>query len=478
MGALKLLALLGLCAVSIAACVPARDAYYRDLTRAMQTRRFADANAQLHKASANIYGERDKLLEPLDAAMVAFAAGDYPRSISACESAKRLADNLYTKHVGEHVEAYLFGDDRLPYVGEPFERVAIHLIEALAYAGQGQLSESRVEARALQATLRAQVKRDDPRLGGRHEDAFAHLLSGLLAQGDVGNLTHEDDATLELAAALRAYEAQDAPRFATAPPKVLYSALCPLLAGAAGVSRRERFADAAQACDGRAASVDGGHGAAAEPMLRAANHVGKGHGAAPPTKEAKVGRVVLIHLAGEVPAKWEADWLAPVGLSIVRVPYATYGPPQVRAGHLRLRVGAAGPWREAELVHNLGAIARATLRAHADAVHDRAVARAVAAALASDALIVGGAVKGGTAGGIMELVGLGVGIASAATNHADTRSWRTLPDRIELVAFTTPAGPTSLEVTVQGAGGGRSFGERLELDVPAGATRFVVVRTL
>lgn len=484
MGSLRRPAFVALALLTGAACVPARDAYYRDLTRAVQARRFADADARLHKSGRKIYGVRDRLLEPLDAAMLAFAAGDYRRAVAACEAAKSLGEALYTKHVGEHAEAYLFGDDRLPYVGEPFERVAIHLVEALAYVGAGELAESRVEARALQATLRRQVRRDEPRLGGRAEDAFAHLLAGLLVLGDAGNLTRLDDAALELAAAFSAYTHEDGPRFATPPPAALLDALCPLLAGATGSARRTRFGEAAAACASRAPALAEPHSAplagstelAAAPGREWVPNLGVASGT--PVGVGPHGRVVVIHLAGEVPAKREAAWETWVGLSPVRVPFALYGPPQVAPGHLWVRVGPEGPWREAELVHNLGAIARATLHAHADAVHDRAVARAVAAAVASDALIVGGALKGGTTGGILELVGLGVGIAGAVTNRADTRCWRTLPDRIELSALVAPAGPLPLEVVVQGAAGGHLLREAVTVEVPAGATRFVVLRTL
>lgn len=432
--------------VACAACAPGREGHYRALNRALVAGNYSDARAQLARGSKDAYAGRDALLAPLDAAMVEVAAGEPKAAIDACERAKHQMEALFTKHVSEHVEAYVLGDDRLPYVGEAFERVALHLVEAAAFLAAGQPSEALVEARAMQQTLRHAVAAGHAAAASYADDAFARWLYGLLVGDDDANLGRADDAVLELTQALHLYETQDAPRFATPVPHQLAAHLGRALA-------RAGHTDALRALRGRYP-----HAGAAQP---------------------EGTELVVLHLAGEVPAKLEAAWDAWIGLQVLRVPYPVFGAAQLPAGHLRARLRGDEAWHDAELASNTGAIARATLRDKAEAIHDRAVARAVATAVASNALLVGGAIEGGGPGGIMQLVGLGLGIAHDVSVHADTRSWRTLFDRVELLSLAVPDRRESLALELEvHLPGGRRLRQLRQLALTPGRINYLVVRSL
>ena len=168
MGALKQLALVGVLA-SASACVPARDAYYHDLTRALQTQRFADAQQRIEHDAKEIYGQRDELLLPLDRAMVAFAAGDYTACIAACEAAKTLAD-VVTAVNALHLA------DQGPALAEVRRVLAPDGLLALA----GWAERSRNELGVLEAAVAAadgEPPAEDP------EDRLPGGLEAVLAAG-------------------------------------------------------------------------------------------------------------------------------------------------------------------------------------------------------------------------------------------------------------------------------------------------------
>ena len=140
--------------------------------------RYTDADAVVEKNKED-YGERNALLYYFDRGMLLHLAGRYEESNVFFEKAGALVEALYTQSVSTHAGALLTNDNLLPYEGEDFEKVLIHLFSALNYASMGQWDEALVEARRVDARLNLLNDRYSPKSVYK-EDAFARYLSGIL----------------------------------------------------------------------------------------------------------------------------------------------------------------------------------------------------------------------------------------------------------------------------------------------------------
>lgn len=135
------------------------------------------------------YGDNSRLLYFLDRGMTLSLAGQHEKSSQMLDRAAQTADELYTQSLTRHGAALLTNDNLLPYSGEDFERVFIHLISALNYAQMDLLDEALVECRRVDTQLNSINDRYQDKKNGYKEDAFARYLSGVLyeARGEVND---------------------------------------------------------------------------------------------------------------------------------------------------------------------------------------------------------------------------------------------------------------------------------------------------
>ena len=134
-----------------------------------------------------------------------------------------------------------------------------------------------------------------------------------------------------------------------------------------------------------------------------------------------------------------------------------------------------------EPAHNVGAAAKKALEDRFAAIAVKAVARA-----ASTFALAEGAQRGAekTAGkDTGPLIGLLVGIIgkslAVATEESDKRSWRTLPDEIQIARLWVPPGDYDLRVqAVTNAGNATVKDSVRRLTLRSGETRIVVERVL
>jgi uncharacterized protein len=394
---------LHLAAVLLAALLLSACATHGDVFRRVEGRLAAQQHEQaLAELDALSRFGRDQALYQLNRGMLLRMQGDFPASIAAFERAKALGLDLEALSVTEGLAKLTVAEAASSYVPDPYERVLLHVYQALNFLEQGNLDAARVEALQLDVALR----RLDPQDGRAPQggDAFARYLSGLIfeAHGEWS------DALIAYRFAARAYEAAQRPL-----PHSLKLGLLRLTeyVGLAEehAAYRERFG------------------------------IEQWESVARRAREAEV--VVVLH-RGLAPVKYEHSVMAQDfrsgQLYRVSLPHLRRRPP--RAASFSLSEGESRVLGEdVEAVHALAAL---SLEQKLPGMTARAIARNVVKHNASS-----------RAREENPLLGLIVNVAGAIAEQADTRSWRTLPDSIQIARLSLPPGEHEVSVRVYDAAG-------------------------
>lgn len=439
----------------------------RDLNSYVLKNEFAPAAAQVEKNKSG-YGEKNALLYYLDRGMLPQLAGQYAESNQVFEDAKKTAQDLFTKSVTAHLSTFLINDLMTPYYGEDFERALIHLFSALNYAALGQGEGALVECRQLDSFFRALPF--DGQRNAYQDDAFARYLAGLLYE-DRGET---NDAYVSYMKALEAYDAY-AKYYKTAlPPSLREDAL--------RTAQRLGFSD-------KVAEIQRRWGTVPTPK-------------APPVGS---GEVIVLNYAGLGPEKvdtffeisvyngWpyvekmdtksqddtQVEQARAVLRSVaadkmIRIAFPKYR--RIPARVQGVDVQSSSTTSAGVLVEDVGAIAVRNLDDRIARVRARAIARAVMKYLLAQK--VGDAVGEKNNENLGFVVRALLQAASAATEVADKRSWRTLPDRILMARLTLPAGEQNLTLRfLDAAGTPVETRELKNVPVTAGRKSFVIVRS-
>lgn len=374
---------------------------------------YAAALALLAKEKQQ-YSGPNNLLYYLDRGALLQRVDQYGDSSGELEQAERLIEELYGTSVSEAAASLLVNDMSLSYTGEDFEQVMINVLKALNYLYSNDLDGAGVEARKVDTLL---LKLSD-QYGSEavyQQDAFARYLAAFAyeAARDYNN------AYIDYKKAYQAFQWYGE-HFGLPMPGLIKADLLRL-------SRWLGFNDEYQAWrETFGADLP-------EPSPR-------------PRQQ---GEVLVVVYDGFIPSK-ETRYTAvniedPDGHPYaLKVAFPVFRPrPNVVE---RVRIGLPdGQAAESELVEPLDAIAYKNLEQRIGAISGKAIARATAKFIATYQ-----ARKAARAGseGAGALVGLAANIFTWVTEQADTRSWRTLPNRFHLVRLPLPAGVHELEVRV------------------------------
>ncbi|MBI4652254.1 hypothetical protein HY745_13470 [Candidatus Desantisbacteria bacterium] len=147
------------------------------------------------------YGDKNTLLYHLDRGMLLHLSGNYTESNFEFEKAKTTAENYFTKSITTEASTFLINDTMTPYYGEDFERALIHIFSALNYISLGKEQEALVEARQVDHFLTT-LETNYGYKNVYKEDAFVRYLMGMLYenQGEI------NDAFISYRKALETYE--------------------------------------------------------------------------------------------------------------------------------------------------------------------------------------------------------------------------------------------------------------------------------
>lgn len=456
-----------LCTGALLASCATRHAYYLTLQGLAEQGRYADASSLVESARKKAYGDKNELLYLLDKGFYLHLAGDYAESNEYFEQAKKIAEYHFTKSMTTEASTLLVSDNTRPYYGEDFERALVNVFCALNYLMLNSPSAALVEARQVDQYLTTLQTNYGDRMTYR-EDPFARYLMGMIFE----NQGMVNDAFISYRLALDAYAA-GRESFGVAVPREL-------IGDALRTAGRLGFSD-------EIAAITRDY-----------------HGLPPPPAPPSEGEVVVLIYAGFAPEKQETIFEIAFGkawsyVGAFKVPPGEEAKVEQAAGIARAilyddQIRVAFPSFErvpsrvsrvnifvddrqadAELVADISAIARCSLQDRIARVRVRAIARA--------------AVKYTLARQISQKINndadneaLGwltkkaLTVAASATERADLRSWRSLPDRILLCRLPVYAGTHTVSLQVYDEDGSSRRETVRDVVVTPGKKTFTIVR--
>jgi hypothetical protein len=401
------------------------------------------------------YGPESKVLYEMDRGMTLHLAGRYQASNGFLEQAEQEVERLYTRHLRTEAKAFLINDSKLNYEGEPYEQTMINVLKGLNYAAIGNWIEAVVEARRIDNRLNVLADRSSSKDGYR-DDAFARYLSGVFYEviGDLNNA---------FIAYRKAYDEYRAVRSWSRVP------VPPMLK-----------ADLLRVTD--AIHLDQEHAEYAREFGDVAWRTRR--------DLQSLGQLVVVTLNGHAPHKEDRFIDVPVSLDAIGLVVLTKVPPHANSQERRMaesalyglnghvvriavpalvpqktqveyvQVTASGPTgsftARSDLAQNLTALAERTLADHLAGISVKAVARAVSKFALADGIGRGaGAAAGRDAGPWVGILVGGIAKTIAiASEEADKRSWRTLPDEIHIARLWLPPGTYDVRLQPVRRGGG------------------------
>jgi len=370
-----------------------------------------------------------ELLYLLEKGTILHYAGEFEESNKSFENAEALSDELYTKSISKEAGALLTSDNILPYSGERFELAFINFYRALNYVYLRRPEDALVECRKVNALL----QRFSDKESGKSvytNDAFIQYLTGILYEWQ-GEL---NDAFVSYRQAEIAYQNYEK-NFWVHPPSQLKDALLRLSDKLGFTEEYKRYRQK--------------------------------YGKEREYRNPGWGELILIYENGFVPKKVEKNLVIPilkdekidedtdirkyserlskrarqnVNVSDVKIEYLlriaipTYTSSRPIIDHLEINVD--GQKATSELVEDIEAIAQQTFAEHQDRILFKTTARALMKYIAFK-----------TAEKKNQTAGLLVNLVNVTTERADTRSWLTLPNNIQMVQLPLPAGVYDLELT-------------------------------
>lgn len=393
---------------------------YVKVEQALLQGRPDDARTALAAAEKQ-YGNKARLLYHLDQVTTAHYAGDWSASNAALEKAKQLIDESYTKSLSSEAASFLVNDMSLPYQGENFERVLLHVLGMVNYAALGERDSALVEARRADARLKQYAQAYGPDKVAYKEDALARYLAAYLYEG--GSRQDLWDAFIDYKKADEAFDLY-AQLYATPKPRRLKADLQRL---AEGLGEREAL-QKYRARDGALAYT---------PLHQ--------------TRKDRAELLVLLY-----------DGLAPVKVSkAINTPVSLYDGTQqyfqmalpdfvVRANPVpQARLSTPAESVDFELFEDVNSIAVRDLKDRGVGLIAKATARALIKFQAARALQ-NKARESGAAAEMLAIIG--TNIFAVISEQADIRSWRTLPGRIWLARASLPPGEHPVQIRLEQGG--------------------------
>ena len=351
----------------------------------------------------------DRALYRLNEGMLLHLAGRWADSNAAFEAAQRLMEQLAALSLREQGTSLLINDYTRSYEGEPYDKVMLHVYKALNYLALRQPFDARVEALQLDLQLRSLAEdagKRDPELG------FARYLSGMIYE----ELGEWSDAMIAYRKAYEAYRHHEK-EYGVMVPDTLKKDLIRL-------ARKEGLRDELEKYQKEfAISVDGD--------------------VPPGSPGSDLGELVWVFNDGLAPYKREHSVLLadpdPDKGRLIRVslPYFQRRPPQV--AEARLSVG--GKTVTTQVVEDISAVAFADLADEMPAITARSLVRVIAKKKMED-----------RAGKDNPMAGTLLNVAAVLTEEADTRSWSTLPNNIQLARLPLLPGRYSLKIELLDSG--------------------------
>ncbi|MFN0151355.1 MAG: COG3014 family protein [bacterium] len=407
----------------------------------------------------------DDLLYLLEKGHMLHLVGRWEESNAAFESAELRAEDLYTKSISREAAALITSDLALPYRGSPFELQMVHYYRALNYLALRQPEEALVEARKANERLAIYAEKNDK---GEAEtlrpEAFLTYVTGLLYESE----GEANDAAVALREARRLYEddASLGPRapswlaedlYAVARQIGLSEVVEELKAGDAEIARKAKRG----AENNVIILLESGF----VPFREEVNIT------LPIYEEAKKGEsgfflgnpAWYLDEYGHDIYAYRADRVKLDHVLRFAFPSLVTPPSAVARCDVKVSGGASVA---AEPALDLAAAVKSEFDRRMPRVLLKTIARAITKEIAR---------REGKEKDVV--IGWLVNAANVATERADTRSWIVLPSRIDIVKTSAPPGAQTIEAHFRDAAGNVIETITADVDVLAGRTTFLSLRS-
>lgn len=371
-----------------------------------------DVPAALDALQPLAESDHNRALYLLDKAMLLRIQHDYAGSIKAFKAVKVLLRHLEATSISENVAALTVTENLRSYVPPLYERLLIYVYQSLNYLQSGDIQAARVESRQIDVLLKRLYPNTDAAPDG--VAAFARYFAGLVYED-----THAyDDAMIAYRKADAAYRKAGQ----TVPPALRIS-LCRLADYLGLTSELARYQQRFRLHHWP--PVDTNKGPAQGQLVVLVNN-----GRAP----ARVAKTQALQ-------DYHNGHLFSISLPVLQ----RRKPP---ARNVTLQIGP----------HRVRTQPVDDIAAHAQRVLEQQRGRLIASELARN--ITRGAIAN-QADKVNPLLGVLVTLTGAVTDRADTRTWGTLPDTIQMARLWLAPGTYNMVVSRRG----RSSGEHAFSDV-------------
>jgi hypothetical protein len=345
--------------------------------------------------------DQDDVLACLNKGMLRRMTNDYVGSNQIFEIAKQRMESLYGVSISDAAASVTINDAVRDYKGDRYEQILLHAYMAMNYLQLGELDSARVEV--LQADVKMMEWGEQP-----DEDPFVRYLAGMIYEA----LGEDDQALVSYRKAMDVYMATRNEQLITV-PEMLQKDLLRLLEDQ---GLRDEY---------RKLKSEFGM-ASFKP--------------AEPGDES--GELIVILNNGLAPIREESAIMtfSPEVQSNVRIALPVYKYESTPVNKARLKTGEK--LFDLETVENIDRLARQALDDDMPLVMARAIARAV--------------VKYQSQKSAQEqhaLAGFLLTVTNLATERADTRSWTTLPQEIQMTRVVLPVGQQDVSIEIVNAAG-------------------------
>ena len=355
--------------------------------------------------------DKNRLLFLLERAMILDGLGERPKSRAALIEADKVADALYTSSISRTASSLVVSESSSDYVGEDYEKVAIHSMLALSFIEDKDYEAARVEARKINNKLNEINGRYEEKKNKYNDDAFARYLSATIyeSKGDV------DSAIIDYTKALEAFEGSYREFSGAGVPDELVKALYHLLV------ERDR--------SDKIAALSKGFGKQVAEAKSEAATVKSG------------GSIVVVHELGNIAVKTTSEHIFPIGGQVVRFSFPIINKPATyNYGSTGFSIENSSKFYRGEFVQDLDAIAKQTLEDR----RGRYILKQGVRLLAKGQLTEQARQNFG------ELAGIAANVFTAVSETADTRSWTLLPGALFVTRANVKAGRHDLTIKTDG----------------------------
>ena len=345
--------------------------------------------------------EQEEVISSLDKGMLRRMTDDYRGSNQVLEVAKQQIEKLYGISISENLASVTINDTLRGYEGDRYEQLLLHAYMAMNYIQLGEMDSARVEM--LQANVKMMEWGEEP-----EEDAFVRYLEGIIYEA----LGEYDSALISYRKAYTVYKEKGGAQYPVT-PIALKKDLLRLLAWQGLWSEYENHK--------KEFSLTGFQ---------------------PYKASSKFGEVVIILNNGLAPIRSESAlpiFSAEVQRNL-RVAFPVYKEPK-KTLFLPQVIINQEPYL-LETVEDIDALARYSLEQAMAGIMARATARAVVKYNTQH-----------TANENSSIAGLLMTVTNLITERADTRSWTTLPQEIQLQRILLPVGQHQIRIQMTNVAG-------------------------